>query len=172
MSSPEQDRAAHRRRLIKAAVGAPVVFTLPSGAALAAASISCVDKPAATEAFSTQPMQTFSSTPSDTWVRFKLDKYSIPVKTAGKKGGSAWTSVNGFKQGEQWYQVSADGSSAVPVIPGKAPTPVLNESYYGLVEYQDGSIMLALNQDNGVAAISQSCLLSIDPGAAQGMFLG
>lgn len=184
MSSSEQDRAAHRRKLIKAAVGAPVVFTLPSGAALAATSLSCAEKGASAENgasrarvataedFAVQPMQTFSSAPSDTWVRFKLDKYRFAVPDGGPGQGRAF--VYGFWYNNQWYQVSQDGSTATPVVPFASPAPeqVLNQSYYGLVAYQNGSIILATSEEQSVAAITASCMASINPEAAQSMLLG
>jgi hypothetical protein len=45
MSSSISEQTKQRRRILKAAVGAPVIYTLSSGAALAAASsVSCLDR--------------------------------------------------------------------------------------------------------------------------------
>lgn len=45
MSDAQSNRIMQRRRIIKAAVSAPVIYTLANGAAAAAASLSCGDDP-------------------------------------------------------------------------------------------------------------------------------
>lgn len=113
--------AAKRRRLLQAASVVPVVLTLPSGAALAAGSLTCDIKSTNLALNLGASLKLIDSLPGDTWMRKRLDKYIV--------GTSSYIRVN-----DVWYQVNADGT-ATPSTPSPEPTTPSGEYYYALVDY-------------------------------------
>ena len=121
MASTDSEKNIKRRRILKAAASAPVVFTLPTGAALAATSLTCADKSA--ERASLELPAGVTSAP-DSWMRFSLPGFRI-----NQPGGQ----FQGFNLGGTWYAVNADGT-VTPVTPNG--TPQSNGlTYYALVDY-------------------------------------
>ena len=127
VSSLQTDRKRERRRVLQAAVGLPVVFTLPSGAALAAVSVSCDVK--GKGIYNPSSVPGVAST-TDTWMRYRLPQYSIVVSTAG-----ADQTVFGILLNGTYYQVNANGS-AQSVTPKDGTTPAqTGTDYFSLVDY-------------------------------------
>lgn len=176
MSSPEQDRAAHRRKLIKAAVAMPAVFTLPSGAALAATSTQCSAN--SLQAYEQSKPATFAGT-TDTWVRLKLERFRIHVNA----GSGGWKQIDAFRYPPAtgpWYQVVDDGSRAVQVTAtvfsgGGSKNPASTGTYYyGLLDYKGETSPpeLLLQQGNGINPIAGgSCWTSLTGVDAPGNIL-
>jgi hypothetical protein len=155
MADVQSELRERRRRLLRAAVGVPAVFTLPSGAALAAASLTCVDRSA--ESF-LQRQPPLISTSTDGWVRIKLQKYTIKV-TGGQK------IYNCFQYGNQWY--SLPGMDAGNYDPQAVSNMVVwskkkdGEFFYGLVNYPEGSLIVSQGGTiNPVAGASCWCSLN------------
>ena len=69
MPSIDSEQRSRRRRILKAAASAPVVFTLPSGAALAAGSLTCAEKSANLAVSGAVPVPGVTLAP-DIWMRF------------------------------------------------------------------------------------------------------
>lgn len=126
MSSPNPDRTQQRRRLLKTAASVPVVLTLPSGAALAAASGMCVEN--GLTGFTSDVQRVAVAT--DSFVRISLQKYTIKPMTG--------PDVQGFTYNSRWYQVT-DGlaSEVFPKVNGTGPmvSPVEGQFYYALAGY-------------------------------------
>lgn len=127
MSSSQNDRAQRRRRILQAAVGAPVVLTLPNGAAAAAASLNCADK---SQAMATDPGTLDKAegiaTAPDTWMRYRVQGY---------KAGSSKTPVFTL-DGTHWYEVLATGAAQpYTLAAGVTPQVVTGKYYYVLVDY-------------------------------------
>jgi len=127
------DKKKQRRRdILKAAVGAPAVFTLPTGSALAATSLTCVDKGNQLPT----PNGVTTTASSDTWIR-----YSVPA-ISFRKSVSGNVRANGFKlsksgglAGFDYYEVS--GTTINQVIPHNNVNemPVVGiTNYYLLVD--------------------------------------
>ena len=126
MASTDSEKNIKRRRILKAAASAPVVFTLPMGTALAANSISCAVKSADRAANETVAGVT---TAPDAWMRF-----SLPGFTINQSGGP----VSGFNFDGRWFRVNGDGSVTVVTPNG---TPRANGvTYYALVDYEAYSL--------------------------------
>ena len=83
-----------RRSLLKVAAGAPVIFTLPTGAALAAASLTCKDK---SKALANQTPPKGVVPVSDTWMRHKVTGKTIILNNDNE--------VPGFELDNKWYRV-------------------------------------------------------------------
>ncbi len=124
MPSIESEQKHRRRRILKAAASAPVVFTLPSGAALAAASLTCAEKSAELAGSGAEPVPGVTTAP-DNWMRFSLQGYTI-----NQSGGQ----LQGFTLGGNWYAVNADGT-VVAVVPNGNPN-ANGTTYYALVDYE------------------------------------
>ncbi len=101
LSQSEQQKQ-RRRSVLKAVVGAPVIFTLSAGTDVAAASITCKDK-SATLFNNTSSSVASTSTSADTWVRFKVQRKRI--KIAGPS-----TVSDAFTLAGNWYRVAANGT--------------------------------------------------------------
>lgn len=114
-------RTTKRRRMLQAAIGVPVVLTLPSGAALAAGSLTCDIKSTNLALNIGASLKLIDSLPGDTWMRKRLEKYIV--------GSSSYIRVN-----DVWYLVNADGT-ATPATPSPEPTAPSGEYYYALVDY-------------------------------------
>ena len=125
MTQSKSERTEQRRRILRAAASAPVILTLPSGAALAATSVTCAQK--SQELAQTSPPAGVASAP-DTWMRFEVDVYSFngsvtATSTSAFLDASATstTATAGstpqaqkelyFTLGSQWYRVLADGTA-------------------------------------------------------------
>ena len=99
-----------------------MVFTLPNGSALAAASMSCAQK---SDNLADRSPPTGVTTSADTWMRYRLDAYSI-----NQSGGP----VSGITFGGKWYRVDVNGI-ATEVTPNGNPQPISGSYYYALVDY-------------------------------------
>ena len=125
MASTDSEKNIKRRRILKAAASAPVVFTLPTGAALAATSISCAVKSTNRATSTTETVFGVTTEPDD-WMRF-----SLPGVRINQSGGLG--QVNGFNLGGTWYAVNADGTVTAVTAVG-VPQPN-GRTYYALVDY-------------------------------------
>lgn len=155
MSVADKSRNEGRRRLIKSAAAAPVVFTLPSGAALAAVSVTCHDK-AKDRALPAAVV----STPGDGWVRARLQAW-----TFREKNGSS--DLSGFMLNGSYYRVL--NGKAVPVAHVKmngSKQPRIDEGtyYYVLVNYPEGSPVLDSADSSATPMAGASCWNSLNPG--------
>lgn len=118
-SSPS--RTTKRRRMLQAAIGTPIVLTLPIGSALAATSLTCDIKSQTLALNLVGSLKLIDTLPGDTWMRKRLDKYIV--------GSSSYIRVN-----DVWYLVNPDGT-ATPATPSPEPTAPSGEYYYALVDY-------------------------------------
>lgn len=166
---PADARREARRRILRAAVGAPVVFTLPSGAALAATSSQCeanAQEMAFTQSASMPDQVTGSP---DGWLRYSVQKYLIPQSGANVYG---FVLIDRYNQ-EAWYKV--EGGAAIPVtlMPGSGagnkPSAVAGQYYYLLVNYEkfqqsSDPAVFADPQETNYSPMSGSCWTSISAG--------
>lgn len=165
MSDADKSRVESRRRLIKSAAAAPIVFTLPTGSALAATSLSCQTKgldrfePTSTPAV----VASDGSYTSDGWVRARLQSYNFLVD-----GDSPSDRSNGFTlNGTNYFKVVGGTASAVFVVnspSGQAPKVNAGQYYYVLVEYPSGNLVLDAGGDVSPMA-GASCWNSLMPGS-------
>lgn len=125
MSNLVSERTKQRRRILRAAVGTPLVFSLPSGAAIADTSLSCKVK--SHSLATSEPALGATSSP-DKWVRFEVSAYRI-----NQPGGH----VRGFKLNDglqdSWYRVNNDGTVSNITPNGNAVEQ--SEKFYLLVDY-------------------------------------
>ncbi|NLF54574.1 MAG: hypothetical protein GX576_09335 [Thauera phenolivorans] len=126
MTQSKSERTEQRRRILRAAASAPVILTLPSGAALAATSVTCAQK--SQELAQNSPPAGVAAAP-DNWMRFKVDVYSFTgsvsaTSTSAFLDASATGSADAvasaapaaqkelyFTLSSQWYRVLADGTA-------------------------------------------------------------
>lgn len=160
MSAPEKTSNEKRRRLIKSAAAAPVVFTLPSGAALAATSATCDAKSLAR--FDPGSVQAVVSTAGDGWVRAQFQSWTFRIK------GQSSSSI-GFNYGSQWYVVS-NGSASLVLAEvhtngANAPRQRAGEYHYVLLNYPDQDLVLDASQFNIAPVAGASCWNSLMPSA-------
>ncbi|MGL1832473.1 hypothetical protein ACKVEX_02585 [Rhodocyclaceae bacterium SMB388] len=149
MSNPISERTRQRRRILRVAAGAPIVLTLPSGAALAAASVGCDVK--SLNNFNPNNVEGFAPVSGDksSWMRIELPKL---LMREGNDGGgpSATGRVPGFLFNGTYYKVENDAATVFEPNQsgGNAPTAT-DEFYYALVDYQDGVGFLTLDKNDG-----------------------
>ncbi len=166
MSDADKSRNEGRRRLIKSAAVAPIVYTLPTGAALAATSLSChtkgLDKfaPGGTAAVESGGV----SYSSDGWVRARLQSYNFRVV-----GDPANPRSNGFTlDGTNYFKVSGATASAVSVVTtpaAQAPKVNAGQFYYVLIDYPSGNLILDSSAADVSPMAGASCWNSLAPGA-------
>lgn len=125
MPLSQLERTQQRRRLLRAAASAPVVFTLPTGAVLAATSLSCADKSA--ERFLSEGAPGVTTSP-DSWMRFQVPALKIKPQGSGSH-------VSGFELNGVYYQPNADGTVAEITNTNGTPTPIAGSNYLLLVDY-------------------------------------
>jgi hypothetical protein len=122
-----------RRSLLKVAAGAPVIFTLPTGAALAAASLTCKDK---SKALANQTPPKGVVPTSDNWMRHMVVGKKIKIQGDN-------TVRKGFTLNSKWYRVyvgNGPNSGTVEDITLTRDTsyspnnPDNGDSYYLLVD--------------------------------------
>lgn len=127
MSTSDSDKQKQRRRnILKAATVAPAVFTLPTGAALAQTSLTCVDK---SKAFAAQTPPMGATTAADTWVRYSVAKYRVKPQNSGK--------VFGFSLNSQWYSVTGVNNAIMSITldTNQAPELQAGQYYFLLVDH-------------------------------------
>lgn len=114
MTQSKSERNEQRRRILRAAAGAPVILTLPSGAALAANSVTC-DVKSKELASSSNPVgvSTVAGSPDD------FMRYSVQAFTVSQTEGGAPATVTGFLDanagtGTALYQPSGNMVSVNP----------------------------------------------------------
>lgn len=151
MSKTLPDKIEQRRRILRSAVGATAVFTLPIGADVAAASIACNLKNA-----NANPT-VVASTP-DTWVRVKVAGYRIWVN--GQK-------TRGFVYNDVWYVWNNGIPQRLTFAPPPSGPEAAKETgnhYFVLVDYPSGNIVTSSPSSTSFA--SASCWTSLQGGAA------
>lgn len=112
MSTSDSDKQKQRRRnILKAATAVPAIFTLPTGAALAQTSLTCVDK---SKVLAAQNPPMGATTAADTWVRFSVAKYKIKLQDSSK--------VFAFTLNSQWYSVTGATNAIANVTLTRDPT--------------------------------------------------
>lgn len=163
MSTSDSDKQKQRRRnILKAATAVPAIFTLPTGAALAQTSLTCVDK---SKAFAAQTPPMGATTAADTWVRYSVAKYKIKLK-----GG---VEVLGFTLNSQWYSVTGAANAITNVSLDTISKPVLQTGGYFLLvdqsKYQNQpnspQSFVFLGSENQVTSpvAGNSCWNSVTP---------
>lgn len=156
MPTKTQDQIERRRKLLKGAVGAPALFTLPGavGSAMAAASLGCREKSLTTFA-AESPVAGFPSAP-DKWMRVKCEVWTFTVF-----GDSSPTT--GFKFNGSYYRVSSNVATSVAVESSPAPAQVVGQYVFALVDYQDGApATIVLDPSGAVSPIAgASCWNSL-----------
>lgn len=125
MPLSQLERTQQRRRLLRAAASAPVVFTLPTGAVLAATSLSCADQSA--ERFLSEGAPGVTTSP-DSWMRFQVQALSIKPQGGGPH-------VSGFEFNGAYYQPNADGTVVQITNTNGTPTQIAGSNYHLLVDY-------------------------------------
>lgn len=80
MSRVVSEKTEQRRRILRAATAAPVVLTLPSGAALANSSLMCDQNSQARFNWEKGGINNFNTSPDD-WMRIKLPEYDIVINS-------------------------------------------------------------------------------------------
>ena len=122
----KDEKAKSRRRIIQGLAGAPVIYTLPIGAALAAGSLSCVDKSQNLKAAS--PPQLLATSP-DTWIRVKLQVY--------KHGSDLYVTLSSSGV-SKWYKLtntSGVWTAALDSSYNGSGAQAQSQYLYGLVDY-------------------------------------
>lgn len=152
MTDNEKELLKQRRRaLVKAAAAAPVVLTLPSGAALAAVSITCADKTNGAAA----PKVVVGT---DTWVRVSTPR--LRFKERGKPA------VYGFAYANNYYTV-ANGVATPYSPPTGTNITHYNNQYHGLlVDYNAPGVYGVYPADSSIGnpVAGASCWNSVNPG--------
>lgn len=157
MSAAQKTSNEKRRRLIKSAAAAPVVFTLPSGAALAASSAMCDVKSGV--AFVAEPKPAVTAG-ADRWMRAELQAYTFKGKIAGVNGA---TDYPGFKFSDIKYAVV--NGSAVALSNVTKETELTGQFYYVLVDYRGdqspGVILNSASLGDALPIAGASCWNSL-----------
>lgn len=157
MSTAKQSQIEKRRKLLKSAVGAPVLFTLPGavGSAMAATSLACNEKSLTTFA-SESPVEGFPSAP-DKWMRVRCEVWTFKLDSGGP-------AVTGFKFNSAYYLVTNGVAAQVVVKANPAPAQVANQYVYALVDYQDSApATIVLDPNNAISPIAgASCWNSLN----------
>lgn len=160
MSNPVSERTRQRRRILRAAAGVPVVFTLPSGAVLASTSIMCAENSADEFLLAGQKPKVFESAP-DMWMRVRVPKLLMFPEGVGGGNGNDAGRVPGFNYPPgtlSYYKVEND--VAVEFTPNQngANQPDTTEEYYFILANNDGltgEIALSIaDVDNPIAGHS------------------
>lgn len=162
MSAPDNTSHEKRRRLIKAAAAAPVVFTLPSGAALAATSSPTCDAKSLTR-FNTSSVDAVVSEPGDGWVRGQFQSWTFRIKNQNSNS-------IGFNHLGNWYLVSNGSASLVrtevQTNGTNAPKERQGEYHYVLLNYPDQTnLILSASQLDRAPIAGASCWNSLMPSA-------
>ncbi len=135
-SEEEEQKKQHRRGILKAVAGVPVIFTLSAGTNVAAASISCKEKNQAA-----LPTPGGVSATSDTWIRYKVQKQSITITNTNN--GNVVQANNAFTLDNiKWYRANVSTHVVNPVNPLRAISnalPVPGQFYYLLVDHSEFS---------------------------------
>lgn len=172
MSSSNVTRTEQRRRVLRAAVGVPIVYTLSSGAALAQGSLSCADK-SLTLYQELQPAL-FAAT-DDEFLRVALATFSFKIVNPS---GSGNLDVIGFQYpAGTWYYIQ--GNQAIAVVPKTTPKAITNGVVYALLHYEDISSVRSLtlvptilaSEINPLAGASCATSLGVTVAGASGGFL-
>ena len=157
MSTTKPSQVEKRRKLLKSAVGAPALFTLPGavGSAMAAASLGCDAKSLAVFA-DESPVDGFPSAP-DKWMRVQCEVWQFKIV------GATGPAVDGFKFNGAYYFVTDGVAEQVAVDANPAPKQVANAYVYALVDYQQGApATIVLDPGNAVSPIAgASCWNSL-----------
>jgi len=151
-----------RRRLLRGSFAAPAVLTLASGSALAAKSATCLAK--ATQVASTRPLMT--GTPSDTFLRVRLEQYtsgsttkyavtrtsfgSIPVDTSFWNASTTWQEFD--KDTNQVIGGQQNGA-----IPGGSSTT----NYYVALRLNSNGKIVGVGMSGTGSVVGSSCWTSM-----------
>lgn len=123
MPSTDSEQNIKRRRILKAAASAPVIFTLPSGAALAAGSLTCAAK--SLERATGETVDGVTVAP-DAWMRFSVP--GLRLRFTGNRV------VDGFRLDGSLYQVV--GSDVVLISETPVNEASNGQTYFLLVDYE------------------------------------
>jgi hypothetical protein len=151
----QSQEVQRRRRVLRGLVGAPVIYTLPLGSALAASSLGCLDKSQALAAADNP--DGITSAPDD-WVRAPL--------VVKENGSNIYVSVSGS---DPWFKYEPVSGAVTQInnLPGGAADS--QKKYYGLVDYQGNNIYGVFPQESAVMSpiAGASCWnsLGIEPSA-------
>ena len=162
MSDADNSHSEGRRRLIKSAAAAPIVFTLPTGSVLAATSISCHTKGLARFETTTPAVVAGDvNYTTDGWVRTRLQSYNFRVS-----GDTGSTRSNGFLLNGNYYKVSGATATLVSIVlnNGQGPQENSGQYFYVLVDYPIGNLILDAGEDVTPMA-GASCWNSLAPGS-------
>ena len=132
--SDKESKKLQRRALVKAVAAAPVVFTLPSGAALATTSLTCADK---SKLQAVPAPANIKTNETDKWVRYRVQKKKFKVAGSGPS-----SFLFGFElNGTLYYGNGAQVTGTVTDL-----TTVNGQYYYLLLDYdayKNGSSVIA-----------------------------
>jgi len=150
-----------RRRILRAAAGAPVILTLPSGKALAGSS-SCFGK-ADPALDPPEPLKTSEPTDPSDWVYTPVKKLRF---TPGNSENNYW---EGYQLDGRYYRVACDGNTACDIrfenaVPDNYTGGPTGECYWLLAEYPSGTPIPHTTEDfNDYTIIKgDSCWNSLD----------
>lgn len=151
-----------RRRLLRGSFAVPAVLTLASGSALAAKSATCLAK--ATSKTSTAPLIT--GTPSDTFLRVRLEQYTESSTTKYAVTRSSFGSIpvdsSFWSATTTWQQFDKDnnqviGSQQTGSIPGGSSTT----NYYVALRLNASGKIVGLGTSGGGSVVGSSCWTSM-----------
>lgn len=125
-----EQKKQRRRGILKAAAGVPALLTLPTGAALAATSFTCIQKG------NSLPTPAGLTTATDTWVRYKVTGITFKISAQGNPR------VAGFILNSTYYVVSGSAPNLTISVATPANNPQIQTPgnfYYLLVDSDDYS---------------------------------
>lgn len=159
MSSSNNTRAEQRRRIMRAAVGAPIMYTLSSGVALAQGSLLCAEKNSTPD-----ELQTFTEDP-DLMVRVTLQKFTVGAH--GNASDVDRLVVFQYPDGT-WYQVVDDTAASFTPMLENSPVEVSGDFLYALVEYSSETGVVFNPTERPENALTGSCGASLGVTVAGG----
>lgn len=150
MSVDDKSRKEARRRLIKSAAAAPVVFTLPTGAALAQSSSTC--QASSLERFATENPPAVKVA-SDNWVRAQFQALKFRVQGESEESG-------GFLH-NSYYKVLDGSAQAVVVEEGSVSVNSEVAGYFVLVNAGDPATIILDSSYASAPIAGASCWNSV-----------
>jgi hypothetical protein len=161
--SQSEQQKRRRRGILKAAAGAPVIFTLPAGAQVAAGSLTCIDKQ------NVLPIPEGALSTPDTWIRYRVERVTAQFTNPDATYDTA------FLLDDIWYKVDGNKVSKITGTlqqNSSNPSSVSTPQYYFLLVDQskyystttDKSSYVYLGQAIATPVAGTSCWNSITPG--------
>ncbi len=162
-NTPTADaRTQARRRLLRASFSVPAVLTLASGSALAAKSTTCLAS--ATKDASTAPLS--NGTPSDTFLRVRLEQYTQSNVTqyavTRTSFGSIPVNASFWASGTSWQQFDTStnkvtGSQQTGAVPSGSST----SNYYVALRLNANGEIVGVGASGSGSVVGSSCWASI-----------